>query len=167
MTAVATIGEAAAASTAMSRHVTDTGTTGEGTTDEMEVTATETEVVTDTETVTEATVEDVTVTGTEGALTDAGHLKRQKKGHDFNFPNVPRMRKLKQRVQRPRAAAVSSVVPNLLTPPKKSKKLSRGLPRGKRNANMTWMKRPRKTKETPVLPSSVGRNLLTMPNFEP
>ena len=43
-------------------------------TDEMEVTATETEVVTDTETVTEATVEDGTVTGTEGALTDAGHL---------------------------------------------------------------------------------------------
>ena len=32
MTAVATIGEAAVASTAMSRHVTDTGTTGEGTT---------------------------------------------------------------------------------------------------------------------------------------
>ena len=42
-------------------------------TDEMEVTATETEVVTDMETVTEATVEDGTVTGTEGALTDAGH----------------------------------------------------------------------------------------------
>ena len=32
MTAVVTIGEADAASTAMSRHVTDTGTTGEGTT---------------------------------------------------------------------------------------------------------------------------------------
>ena len=32
MTAVVTIGEAAAASTAMSHHVTDTGTTGEGTT---------------------------------------------------------------------------------------------------------------------------------------
>ena len=135
-------------------------------TDEMEVTATETELVTDTETVTEATVEDGTVTGTEGALTDAGHLvsmftkvvnlyfglfveriykvslyflhntssgflftwflqKRRKKGQDFNFPNVPRMRKLKQRVQRPLAVAVSLVVPNLLTPLKKSRRLSR------------------------------------------
>jgi len=167
MTAV-TIGEAVAASTATSHHVTDTGTTGEeDTTDEMEVTATETEVVTDMETVTEATVEDGTVTGTEGALTDAGHQKRQKKGQDFNFPNVPRMRKLKLRMQRPLAAAVSLVVPNLLTPLKKSKRLSRGLPRGKRNASMIWMKRPRKTRGTPVLPSSVGRNLLTMPNLGP